>query len=618
MKQDREPGTLTPEEQTVVRRHGVDRAQHPTVPRALPVRDAETPPADRPEKEGSSGSDRSQTDSGGYTGSSSTGAGMTPVSDSIFAASTAVLASRAVAADEATRARGFSAAMGTACLLAFGSLPLLGGDPRARAWCLAALALMATVSFWVWWLTRSTSRYPRRVNRLYGWTLATGVISLEYYLGFFSPAVVVVTLGIYFFAQSTDRVYSVLIPVYASASYALLASLTAFGVIEDRGLFSAEQADLSARIFAVVAISMVFALTLRMSHIARASMVQAIKKSNQALLQARKDEALLAEVRHQLDRAMRIAVGKPGRYTGEKAGDYRLGVVIGVGAMGEVYAAEHPVSGEPAAVKLLHAGLLADETLFERFRRESAISLELRHPNLVRVFDMGRLADGSPYMTMERLQGEDLAARLRRQQQLEPGDVVELVREIAAGLGHAHERGVVHRDLKPHNLFRTVDGRDPDQGRWKVLDFGISKLRDSSSTLTREGIVGTPGFMSPEQARGLAVDHRSDLFSLASVVYRTLTGRPPFPGPNAPQIMFDVVYRNPDRPSHAAPGLTRDLELVLAIGLAKDPDRRFSSAEQFAAALQAAAGKQLDPELRERARRLIKRYPWSAVVGHGA
>jgi serine/threonine-protein kinase len=360
---------------------------------------------------------------------------------------------------------------------------------------------------------------------------------------------------------------------------------------------------------------MVFALTLRMSQIARASMLQAIKASNEALLLAQKDEALLAEVRGQLDRAMRIAVGKPGRYTGQMAGAYRLDVIIGVGAMGEVYAAEHPESGERVAVKLLQADAVVDETLFERFRRESEISLELRHPNLVRVFDVGRLEDGSPYMVMERLEGEDLGARLRREGQLEPPEVVNLVEEVAAGLVHAHDQGVIHRDLKPHNLFQAVD--EQGKTRWMVLDFGISKLRSSSNTLTREGIVGTPGYMSPEQARGAAVDHRSDLFSLAAVVYRALTGRPPFPGENTPRIMFDVVYRNPDRPSHAVPELGRDLELVLAIGLAKDADRRFQSAGQLAGALRAAGRQELDPELRARARKLVRRYPWGSSIARG-
>ena len=609
MEKDQKPGTLQPEEQTVVRRHGSDRFRERSGPRGAAYGGA-GPVAGAPSDEDDwIKADRVPADAGGYRSSPDP---KTPVSDSMFAAGSAALVSRTVAADEATRARGFSAAIGTACLFSLSALQLLGGDLRARAACGAALAFMAAVSAWVWWRTRSTSRYPRWVNRVYGWSLATGAIFLEYYLGFFSPVVVVVTLGIYFFAQSTDRVYSILFPIYAIASYALLASLTAFGLLEDVSPLSAAQPDLAAQLFAVAGVSVVFVLTLRTAQIARASMLQSITQSNEALLQARKDEALLAEMRHQLDRAMRIALGKPGRYTGQMAGEYRLGVVIGVGAMGEVYAAEHPQSGEGVAVKLLQAGLLAEETLFERFRRESAISLELRHPNLVRVFDIGRLADGSPYMTMERLEGEDLAARLRRQEQLELAEVVELVREIAAGLGHAHERGIVHRDLKPHNLFRAVNEREGD--RWKILDFGISKLRDSSSTLTHEGVVGTPGFMSPEQARGVAVDHRSDLFSLAAVIYRMLTGRPAFPGPDTPRIMFEVVYRNPDRPSHAMPGLGRDLELVLAIGLAKDPNRRFSSAAELAAALQTAANNQLDPKYRGRARRLIKRYPWGALA----
>src|SRR5262249_33625638 len=154
--------------------------------------------------------------------------------------------------------------------------------------------------------------------------------------------------------------------------------------------------------------------------------------------------------------------------------------------------------------------------------------------------------DGAPYMVMERLQGETLGVLLRKRGQLPLPEVVALARSLAAGLGHAHERGVVHRDLKPHNVF--LHGPET-AARWTILDFGISKLADSNGTLTRELLVGTPAYMSPEQALGHEVDHRSDVFAMGSVLYRALTGQPAFSGEETPRVMFDVAYRMPKRPS---------------------------------------------------------------------
>src|SRR5439155_13924929 len=136
-------------------------------------------------------------------------------------------------------------------------------------------------------------------------------------------------------------------------------------------------------------------------------------------------------------------------------------------------------------------------------------------------------------------------------------ELVELVRQIAAGLSAAHRAGVVHRDLKPANLFLV---EKPGDDTWKILDFGVAKLRGSTGTLTQRAIIGTPGYMSPEQAQGREVDPRSDVFSLGAVLYRALTGRPAFSGPDLPQILFDIVYRCPTRPSEIVASLPRDVD----------------------------------------------------------
>ena len=213
-------------------------------------------------------------------------------------------------------------------------------------------------------------------------------------------------------------------------------------------------------------------------------------------------------------------------------------------------------------------------------------------------------------MTMARLHGETRAAMLRGRGPLPLSEVIASAHALSAGLAHAHEHGVVHRDLKPHNVF--LDEPEAQPKRWTILDFGISKIEDSTGTLTRESLVGTPAYMSPEQALGLSVDFRSDLFAMGSVLYRALTGQPAFPGKEAPRIMFDVAYRMPKRPSDHARRLPEDIDLAFAIALAKDPKQRFDSAAAFAAAFEAAAADHMDEKLRVRANTLLDRHPWGS------
>jgi eukaryotic-like serine/threonine-protein kinase len=517
-------------------------------------------------------------------------------------------------AEEAVRAHGFAGVVGPLCVLTSSMLPFLGGDRIAKLLCGAALFVMGVASIWVFYMTRDgsdTTRYTRVMHRSYGWLLVIAVLFVEYYCGFFSPVAVVLTLGTYYLGQSTDRSHSFLLPLIAIVSYALLASLTGAGVIADRGLFKGDRADLSSRLFAVAAASAVLGMTLRMARVSRTALREAIERSNEALLVAQRREAQLAEAHHQLDYALRVAVGKPGRYTGALAGEYRLGIVIGVGAIGEVYAAEHMENGSRAAVKLLQAAALERDDLVERILREGVISQALDNPHVVRVFAAGRMQDGAPYLVMELLQGRDLAARLRQEGQLPLAELAVLAEQVGAGLQHAHDHGVVHRDLKPLNIYAVQDG---SRHLWKILDFGISKYTASNGTLTREGVIGTPGYMSPEQAKGSTVDHRSDVFSLAVVLYRAMTGQPAFPGDSTPQILFDIVYKMPKRPSTIAKQIPSDVDLVMAIALAKDPVERFQSASEFAGAIAAATRRQLSPELRARGASLTSAYAWGKTL----
>jgi serine/threonine-protein kinase len=191
-------------------------------------------------------------------------------------------------------------------------------------------------------------------------------------------------------------------------------------------------------------------------------------------------------------------------------------------------------------------------------------------------------------MAMERLEGEDLADVLRHRNQLPLRDVVELVRQVAAGLEAARKLGVVHRDIKPRNLFaaKTADGRTV----WKILDFGVSKAAESSGTLTQNQIVGTPRYMAPEQAAGKPVDHRADQFALAIVAYRALTGRPAFMGESMPEILYQVLRTTPPAPSTIA-DVPPAVDAALAIAMAKDPDQRYATPLELADALARAASR---------------------------
>jgi serine/threonine-protein kinase len=364
----------------------------------------------------------------------------------------------------------------------------------------------------------------------------------------------------------------------------------------------------------VVMVPLAFVVAAWQGRKSRRATLAAIEQSNELLRRALTREAQLAEAHQNLDVALRAGAGESGRCTGALMGRWRLAEIVGRGAMGEIYAAADVDSGEPAAVKVLQAAISREPDLVERFLREGRIAARLKAPNVVTVFDVGAEA-GVPFIAMELLVGKDLSAHLRQRERLELPEVVELCAEVARGLLAAHGAGVVHRDLKPHNIF-CAEAIAPGGGAgkvWKILDFGVSKLRDSSATLTNAAVVGTPGYMSPEQAEGKDADHRTDIFALGAVAYRALTGRPPFAG-DLPHVLFEIVYKSPIRPSELLLGLPPDVDLVLAIALAKRAADRFDSADELADALREAARGALDPALRARAERLLDAMPWGSLL----
>jgi eukaryotic-like serine/threonine-protein kinase len=225
---------------------------------------------------------------------------------------------------------------------------------------------------------------------------------------------------------------------------------------------------------------------------------------------------------------------------------------------------------------------------------------------------------------MERLRGEDLAERLRRETRLELDDVVAMLVQIGRGLSAAQAAGIVHRDLKPRNIFYAdgpgaASGQNASAGApapriWKILDFGVSKLAGQESTQTFDRIVGTPEYMAPEQAAGADVTHKTDLFSLAVIVYRALTGHPAFSGDHIVEILYRVASTMPPRASELA-HLPLEVDAVLAIAMAKASADRFDSAEEFAKALEAAGQGKIEPSLSARAERVLAKHPWDSARG---
>ena len=269
---------------------------------------------------------------------------------------------------------------------------------------------------------------------------------------------------------------------------------------------------------------------------------------------------------------------------------YVIEEVVGEGAMGVVYRARHVRLPRTFAVKVLFGDLAADPVMRMRFAQEAAAASRLAHPNVVSVVDFGKSERGLLYLAMDFVEGEQLSALIAREGPLPPRRAISIARELARGLGHAHEQGLVHRDFKPENVVLERDPDGPPVPR--ILDFGLAiSARDNEfdGRFTQHGfVVGTPIYIAPEQARDLAIDHRADLFALGVVLYEMLAGKPPFEGP-----AVDVAHKNMIEPAPAIharnPAVTPppELEAVVMCLLEKAPEDRFQSADEVIAALDA-------------------------------
>jgi tRNA A-37 threonylcarbamoyl transferase component Bud32 len=262
---------------------------------------------------------------------------------------------------------------------------------------------------------------------------------------------------------------------------------------------------------------------------------------------------------------------------------YEVEGTVGRGGMATVYRGTDRVLGRTVAVKVLSEKYAGDEKFVTRFRREAQAAAALNHPNIVGVYDTGD-EDEMHYIVMEFVEGETLADVLKREGPLDPTRAVAIAEDVATALEAAHDKGLVHRDVKPGNVMIDRDGRV------KVMDFGIARAA-ADDTLTQTGLVlGTASYLSPEQAQGSQVDSRSDIYSLGCVLYEMLAGRPPFAGDSPVSIAYRHVNEDPRPPSDVAPSVPRELDAVVLRALAKEPDERFATAEEFRTALDAAMG----------------------------
>jgi serine/threonine protein kinase len=269
---------------------------------------------------------------------------------------------------------------------------------------------------------------------------------------------------------------------------------------------------------------------------------------------------------------------------------YRITRLIAEGGMSAVYEAVQLRLNQRVAVKVMARELASNPEALARFRREAEIASRLQHPHLVTVMDFGTAPGGQPYLVMEHLEGIDLDHRIRQLGRLPLEAVVHITKQVASALAVAHHQGIVHRDLKPANVFLVQLPGEPDFV--KILDFGISKLRAATTQLTKtSAIIGTPNYMSPEQATGNLdeIDQRTDQWAVSCMVWEMLSGRPPFASDDVSAVFYQVIHLDPQPLSKRTPTLPPGVEAVLRRALSKTVADRFPSVGDFANALARAA-----------------------------
>ncbi len=268
-------------------------------------------------------------------------------------------------------------------------------------------------------------------------------------------------------------------------------------------------------------------------------------------------------------------------------GKYRIIKVLGIGGMGAVYEGENVRIHRKVAIKLLHAEVASKADIVQRFEREAQAAGRIGSQHIVEVLDLGNLPSGERFMVMEFLDGEPLTNRIKVRGRMSPHELAPLLRQLLDGLSAAHAAGIIHRDLKPDNVYIVKRG---GQDFVKILDFGVSKFSGAENefSMTRTGaVMGTPYYMSPEQARGQQIDQRSDLYSIGVVAYQAVTGRVPFHAETFNELIFKIALEAPEPIENVVPGFDAGFAAIIKKAMTREPQHRFSTAQEFMHAIDA-------------------------------
>ncbi len=452
---------------------------------------------------------------------------------------------------------------------------LIDGDLTGRIILMCGLGMVALTNAWVFFVIRDPARL--RAWLVVVWTSsALGTLSLLPFCGVLSGGLIASMLTVSLASLGRSRGGSIAVCITVVVGHATLVLLVATGILPDRGRMPMPSLSSAELVLVEIGIAGVVVAAFAIGQWSRRNTMQAFAELERRA-RAEGQREVLGEVR---DLVRANGANRLGRYSDQRLGRFQVGAVLGRGAMGEVYEASPDDGGPSVALKVLHEEAAADPQRLARFEREARAILAIDSRHVVSVLEVG--AAPVPYLAMERLHGQDLAAILRERRTLAPDALLAMVDDVARGLEAARRAGIVHRDIKPSNLFE-----ERTSGRWKILDFGVSRLSAGGGTLTGDHIVGTPAYMAPEQVTGEPVTHATDVYGLAAVVYRCLTGRPPHSADNINELLYRVAHTRPRAPSSLA-RVSPAVDGVLGVGLARRAEDRYPSTEAFAAALRAA------------------------------